>query len=146
MAHRIAELSSLSTIEFIKIVATYAHARSGKDSIDPSLAARGFTPEQIEQTKKLTEKKFNPVQIMGLRFTRPLDNFKSDLMGYAWTLFENYERGVLPFPGSVSEQPAQIMEIFGVFSALRFEAQEAERKRQNPNVGTKHKGVGRVRR
>ncbi len=65
----------------------------------------------------------------GLHFTIPLENFKSDLINHALFLFENYERGVLPFPGSVSEQPAQIIEIFGVFQALKFEIEAAERKK-----------------
>lgn len=146
VAHRIEDISSLSTLEFIRLVATYNQSKSGKADIDPSLLSRGYSPEAIEQAKKITELKFNPVTTMGLRFTRPLTNFKSDMIGYAWTLFENYERGLLPFPGSVSEQPAQIMEIFGVFNALRLETLEVERKRIEKNVGNKRQGGSRTRR
>lgn len=47
----------------------------------------------------------------GLKFSRDLTEFKFPLMYYLLILTENYERGLLPFPGTVTEQPAQIMEI-----------------------------------
>lgn len=136
MTHKIDEISSLSTAEFINLVGTYTALTSGKSDFDPELINKGYSPEALAEARKLTEKKFKPFETVGLRFTKPLDNFKSDILGYSWTLFENYERGLLPFPGTVSEQPAQIMEIFGVFQALKTENQikhnkkiEAEAKR-----------------
>jgi hypothetical protein len=37
--------------------------------------------------------------------------------------------GVLPFPGSLSEQPAQIMEIFETLFALEAEREEDARRK-----------------
>lgn len=146
MTHVVSEISTLGTPEFIKLVATYCRNSSKNQEIDPGLNSRGYSPEALLEAKRLAEKKFNPVTSLGLRFTKPLSNFESDIITYAWTLFENYERGLLPFPGSVSDQPAQIMEIFGTFQALRIERQENERKKlEKKDVGNKYKGKPRAR-
>lgn len=110
-------------------MASYTAAVSDKSEFDVSLNSRGYSPEALAEAKKILEKQFTPVTTLGLRFTRPLENFKSDILAYAWLLFDNYERGNLPFPGSVSEQPAQIMEIFGTLESLRLERKRIETKR-----------------
>ena len=83
----------------------------------------------MQEMRRKSEKHFTPVTCLGLRFSRPLSNFKSDFIHYPWTLFENYEKGLLPFPGSVSEQPAQIMEIFSIFKALKIEQENLQNKK-----------------
>lgn len=39
-------------------------------------------------------------------------------------LFENYKRGVLPYNGTLTEQPAQLMEIFQLIENLHFEREQ----------------------
>lgn len=50
-------------------------------------------------------------------------------------LFKNYERGILPFSGSLTEQPAYIIEIFTLLENLKadreLEEHEKEMKRNN---------------
>lgn len=116
------EISGLTDYGFVCLVAQYNTATSNsKHSVDPNLEARGHSAEAIAQANKHFSARFAPVVSCGLRFTKPFDHFKFDHIGYVYTLFENYERGSLPFPGSTSEQPAQIMEIFSVLSRLKVE-------------------------
>jgi hypothetical protein len=146
VVYEIDKLSSLSTAEFIKLVGHYNYLASGKPDINPQIQNRGYSAAALAEAKKQNEALFNPVTSLGLTFRKPLSNFKSDVLSYSLTLFENYERGALPFPGSVSEQPAQIMEIFGVLQALRHEREAAERKKLEKNVGNKHQGKRRISR
>lgn len=115
-------MSSLSDGEFVEIVGTYAKLTNGRK--ESGLEARGYSPEALAAARQIAAATFNPVVSCGLRFTKPLDQFNYDQMGYALTLFENYEKGNLPFPGSVSDQPAQIIEIFGLLKALRQEQEQ----------------------
>lgn len=45
----------------------------------------------------------------------------------AWAAFD--KAGVLPFPGSYTDQPAKIFEVFSVFDGLKAEQMEEERKK-----------------
>jgi hypothetical protein len=56
------------------------------------------------------------------------NNFKYPYFSYVLNLYSQYKKGSLPFPGSVSEQPAKIIEIFNVLEQLELEQQEKQRK------------------
>ena len=45
-------------------------------------------------------------------------------------LYKNYERGVLPFRGSLMDQPAYIMEIFTLIENLKSDREQEERERE----------------
>lgn len=50
-------------------------------------------------------------------------------------LYKNYEKGILPFEGSILEQPAYIIEIFGLIETLKLDREEEERQRQERDNG-----------
>ena len=59
---------------------------------------------------------------------------KHNLLKYPWfnyslVTYQAYQKGILPYPGSLSEQPAKIMEIMSTLQQLELEAQEAARKK-----------------
>ena len=116
------DISSLDNYEYVCLVANYNSMTGGK-KIDDTLESRGYTPEAIAQARGKFAATFSPVKSCNLRFTKPFEHLKFEPMSYVLTLFDNYERGCLPFPGSVSEQPAQIMEIFSVLRQLRHESE-----------------------
>lgn len=121
-------ISGLSTFEVCSLVANYNDLWDGdKNKVSSALAGRGYTPEQLAQAVGKFEERFNPVESCGLRFTKPFGHLKFDSLAYVLTLFENYERGCLPFVGSVHEQPAQIIEIFSVLKQLKYEAESKAR-------------------
>jgi hypothetical protein len=87
---------------------------------------------------------FQPVTSCGLKFTKHLSRFKYPLFGYALQLFENYERGLLPFEGSVSDQPAQVMELFSVIQNLRFEQEKKQMEKIKQNGRRQRKDTTRT--
>lgn len=118
------DISTLSNYEFVALVANYNDLCDGsKNKIAPSMVNRGYTAEQLAQASNRIADKFNPVESCNLRFTKPYGHIKYDYMDYVLRLFDNYELGILPFPGSASEQPAQIMEIFSILRQLKHEVQ-----------------------
>jgi hypothetical protein len=96
---------------------------------DDDLASRGYTREQIEEmlkAKRSNKNANNEVLSLNIKFKHGVDNIKFPQFNYIYTMYSKYEKyGVLPFPGSLSEQPAKIIEIFGVINAI--EAEEEKR-------------------
>lgn len=129
----IEEISTFRYDDYVRFIGHYLDLLSGSEADTKSLEDRGYTPEVLKLVKQQKADEFEGARALGLEFTIPLDNFRSDIMNYALTLFQNYERGLLPFPGSVSEQPAQIMEIFSVLTALKLEQEEKQRKKLESN-------------
>jgi hypothetical protein len=128
------EMSALSDYDFICLVATYNDLTGQeKNKVSSKVKGRGYTEEQLAQTRQTFSEKFNPVVSCGLQFLKPFDHLRFEPIGYVLTLYENYERGRLPFPGSVSEQPAQVMEIFSVLRQLKHEAEIKLRETSKQN-------------
>lgn len=70
---------------------------------------------------------------IGVRFDRSLRDFPCDDFGYYCTLFMQYDQhGTLPFPGSLSEQPNFIIEVFNTLKALVTEVKENALKESQP--------------
>lgn len=139
------EISSLSESDFVCLVAHYNFLLVNSQKDSKKIDTRGYSEAALKTVKKRKQEKFQPVVSCGLRFTKPFDHLKFEPFGYVLTLLENYERGNLPFPGSVSEQPAQIMEIFSVIQAIRreHEIKLSETLRQNGRNQHKNRTVPR---
>ena len=95
-------------------------------SIDPEIYKRNYSPEALKALEAAALRDFNPIKSQGLLFEAPFERFQCRNMSYALQLFQQYEAGNLPFPGSVSEQPAQIIEIFNTLAALKVEAKKSQ--------------------
>lgn len=121
VAHKILELSSVSNEDFVNLVAHYTALINGEIDDEDELKQRGYSEEAISRMKK--KKTSTSVKLLGLHFTKPLIKFKYNYLRYVLVLFDNYEKGNLPFPGSVAEQPSQVMDIFDIIQAIRQEAQ-----------------------
>lgn len=52
-----------------------------------------------------------------------------------------YNQGILPYPGSLSEQPAKVLEIFGCIAVHKQDKLEKQRKAQE----LKERAIGRSR-
>lgn len=70
---------------------------------------------------------------MGIKYNKPLSNFKHPYLGYILLLLENYEKGLLPFPGTISDQPAQVIEMFSLIQNLKIEHQNKLNKQSEQN-------------
>lgn len=126
MAQRIFEESSLKTSEYINLVAHYWGILNDVKDEEKVLLDRGFPQAYIDSI--FTKKQSKKFEIAGLRFTKPLVKFNYPYLGYVLMLFENYQKGNLPNSGPVSQQPAQIMEIFSTIQLLRYEYQQIQDK------------------
>lgn len=86
-----------------------------------------------------------PQEIISLdvHFKRGIDNISIEYFNYVVTLFDLYHKhGVLPYPGSLSEQPAKIIEIFTVLEQLYLEREQKhleEQQREQKRLERKRK-------
>lgn len=122
VARKIFDISGISEYDWVYLSANYYSLLTGEQDQDANLKARGYSPEQIKFAKQ--KKQAVSTTVGPLRFTRPTIEFKYPNISYVLTLFQNYEKGLLPFPGSVSEQPAQIMEVFNLLRNIRNDYQQ----------------------
>lgn len=104
---------------------------TGKVDENQALRERGFTEEQIKAV--MGSKSVPVIEACGLLFKAPLSNFKYTQMDYVLHLHSQFEKGNLPFPGPVSEQPGQIMEILSLVSVIKSEIQIQQQKKQVNN-------------
>lgn len=78
-----------------------------------------------------------------IRFRRCIGNY----FGQQWLglleAYRLYQKGVLPCPGAALEQPAKIMEIFGIFEREEAKRREEELKKRERQAKA---AQGRVRR
>lgn len=63
-----------------------------------------------------------------IRFSTCIGNFFSGTILSFSEMQRQYEKGVLPFPGSLLQQPNKIIEIFGVISKYKMDRVERDRK------------------
>jgi hypothetical protein len=62
-------------------------------------------------------------------FSTCIGNYFDFSMTYFFELFNHYEKGVMPFPGTVMEQPNKIIEIFRVIQSYKNAKIEREHKK-----------------
>lgn len=132
---KILECSGLSNLDYIMLVGHYARLTNGT-VIDQSIYDRGYTEQQLKVLEERYEEraKGTTVRLLNFEFSGLLDKFNYDQFDYVLSLFSAYDKnGILPFPGSLSEQPAQVMDIFSILHQIQFESQmrtKAEHERE----------------
>lgn len=58
-------------------------------------------------------------------------------MYYYLNLHQQYENGILPYPGSLVDQPAKIIEIFNFLALMKAELHERQEKEQKQKEALK---------
>jgi hypothetical protein len=76
-------------------------------------------------------------------FYRCFCNFVDQSAMFVLNLFFQYEKGFLPFPGTVSDQPAKIMELFAVLTYLKAERQKELEEKAQKKQQQRQKRMGR---
>lgn len=134
------QISSVSFYERSLIVGQYNSYFQDND-IDPRLLSKGLTEQQIQQIRNRMGKK--EVVSLDLRFTKDLKLFKHPKFDFLYQLYDAWSsHNTLPFKGSFTDQPSQILEYFTIFDQLKYEqdkraklkADREIKKRQNSNV------------
>lgn len=131
------DMSSLSNREYVNLVGNYRwlFSERGKTVTDQDLKGRGYTDKQISVVKETAIKSFKPFKVNNILFRKPLSEFKCDNLSYILFLFENYEKGSLPFQGPVSDQPAKIIDIFNILYQVRQEHNDEQRNKLEKKNG-----------
>lgn len=87
------------------------------------------------QSKMDKELAVDSIRSLNVRLSGNLSRFKYDNFSYIVNLHNAYEaHGLLPYPGSYSEQPATIIEIFNVIDHLMFERRDKMHKESQKEV------------
>lgn len=71
----------------------------------------------------------------GLKFTKCLCNFQYPLMGSLMIMHKHYEKGIMPYSGSLMEQPANIIDALEIIDVLMLEMKDEQRKAQEKKHG-----------
>lgn len=125
----IERISSLQFSEYVSIIGSY-HSIGAKV---PDYSR--YSEEQVAAMR--AAERFNPVDTLGLRFTRPFREFQCADFNFYMTLWGQYERhGTLPFSGCLAEQPAVVMEILNLLNALASEGRAKAIKQQEKKNGS----------
>lgn len=114
--------SGLSDYESATIIGHY----NGLSENKKDLKVRGYSDDMLKHIKK---QKKTLVESLGVKFKE--DGIVYPYFNYVVTLYFAYKNsGILPFPGSLVDQPAKIVEIFNLLDALSDEAQRRAAKEQ----------------
>lgn len=129
-------MSTLSFREYVNLVASTQLAYKNepdKKEIDRTK----YKPEQLkalEEALRLESKgALVDNKILNLRFNEPLKKFADQVYNfdYLLTLFVNYKtHGLLPFEGTISDQPNKIIEVFNTINSVVTELQIKDQKKQ----------------
>lgn len=120
---RIMEISTLSDVEYVQIVANYNNI--DQDDEEQILRDRGYDDAQIKIA--LGDKKYTSFKSLDVVFHEK-STYKYPRFSMVISAFMAYKKGMLPYNGSYLEQPAKIIDIFNVLNQLELEAQEKAQK------------------
>ena len=76
------------------------------------------------------EKVHTNFQTCGILFKTDFSHLSYPYYDDVVNLYDAYKKGCLPFQGSASDQPGQIMNIFVLLNNLYVETEEKQRKEQ----------------
>lgn len=127
--------SSLTFVEYAKIVATYNNS-VGQGLMDQTLLDKGYTPAQIDA---LYAKNKQTLKSLNLILKPGFEKLEFQNFDFYYNLFSQYEKGILPYPGSLVDQPNKIIEVFGVLQSLNLEYEKRNREEQQREAKKKRK-------
>jgi len=127
--------SSLTYVEYAKVVATY-NKSTGQNLMNDKLLERGYTMKQIEA---LTASNTKTQKSLNLILKPGFENLRYSNFDFYYNLFMQYEKGVMPFPGALVDQPNKIIELFSVLQSLNSEYENRQRAEQQREMKRKRK-------
>jgi len=121
------DISSLSLHDIVTTKANFEYVyRLRCDYLIEEHIKKGYTREVAEKTVRL-ENSCNKISETPIYVIDNIDfytcpcNFRNRKFNFLLTALAAYENGVLPYPGSLSEQPAKAMEALILLSNLKEE-------------------------
>ena len=125
LVYKIFDISGLSDNEYVNLVGHLNRLLLDGQTVE-DISTRGYTREQIEAMhqamKKRGKKDIPEVRSLDVSFRTDLKQLQFPQFDFIYSMYSKYDKfGVLPFPGSHSEQPAKIIEIFDILGAIHAE-------------------------
>jgi len=137
-------LSSVTNNDWIEIRSTLQATENRDFFCDVCLSNRAT--EQKLESKACKVERGAPLWVLDdVKYFRCIGNFVSDSVLNWLGAYNQFGKGTMPFPGSYTEQPAKVIELFGLFdSYFQKSAKEAERKEQSKRAMLAARGGGTV--
>jgi hypothetical protein len=110
------------------LVAKY-NSNYKRETVNPEIFKKGYTEAQIKYLRKSLGKTMNVS--CDIEFTKEYNEYPDYYhFNFVMTTYHTWNKsGACPFPGSVSEQPGQIMDIFDLLFQLDMEREEDMRRK-----------------
>lgn len=117
------DMSSLSFDDTVKLVCHFHNTVNKNNRSDVNdLVKRGYNEDMIKALSKVAPSL--EIKSCGLSIKGNVSAIKYEYFDYVMGLYEGYENGILPFNGSLADQPNQIINIFTIISILKNEHQQ----------------------
>ncbi len=114
------DISTLSFTDTINIICNFHNVYYGKNKTTSNdLRNRGYSEATIKALENTSQAL--TIESCGVRIKGDTSKLSYESFDYVMHLFDGYEKGVLPFEGSLADQPAQIMQIFVLINLLKLE-------------------------
>lgn len=77
--------------------------------------------------------------VNGIKFNTCLGNYNTVHTQHYIDMYQQYEKGNLPYPGSLSEQPAKIIDVFHTIGQLVADKVDEESKKTERDMALKNR-------
>lgn len=128
-------LSSLTNVEYINLVGHYNKLLHGETQVN--YKARGYTEEQIKAIEEanLRQETAQEIQSLNIVFKRNINEFNFPSFDDYYFMFDKFDNhGLLPFPGTLLEQPSKIIELFQILKNIKMEEEQRQFEEQKRKV------------
>ena len=122
------QISEISLYDYVTINATWHYSHNEKQFNCNKQIARYSKHSKIQVEDFLNKNgcrnriiKTVRHNVQNIEFYSCVCNFKCPLLSLYLEMHDLYKKGIMPYPGSFEDQPAQLIEIFSVLDALYYE-------------------------
>ena len=149
LENEIFKVSSLTLREWVELKATLRAIEDDRYNCQKCLARYKGRPDgeqmlgKVQANMGCREVKAQVIHRIGddLGFKTCIGNFARPQLHAFIGAQRRFEQGMMPYSGGLMEQPAKIIEIFGVIES--HNAERAERERAKAELASRRKTVGR---
>lgn len=126
LVFKIDEISQITHQDFIAIQATLHGLENKRYNCEVCLKGYRGRTNEAEMLQKEREAKacqvIRPTPFMkigNIAYSTCVGNFYSASVVHLLTAFGHYENGIMPYPGSLMEQPSKVIEVFSVMNQIK---------------------------
>lgn len=125
--------SSLGEVETLQVTASIASLFDDKWNCYTCMTSKYF--ERYKSVKGCVSDPRTRYQIEGYKLNKCLGNFVSREICAYYEMYTLYEKGIMPFEGVMTDQPAKLIDLFNMIGQLKFEYLDKERRKREGKKG-----------